>query len=339
MKKDLSSKILMEYPDVFADAENVCLFHGRQVIESENLELLPQEIYYREESGEIREKRGDVRMRLKDNGIELAILHLENQSEISNIMPLRDMGYTYGSYQEQLRNIKKKNRSEGRHYTTQEIGSGQKLCPVISLVLYYGTEEWRAPTHLKEMLGIPQDEYGDWEPLIQDHKIHLVNLSHQSDEEVEQYRSDLWYVVKCLGCGRDKEKYQKFLAEESKRKMQHPEAVIDMITAFAGKTEARQMANKVISEQKQKGGRCTMYTILDYLEEEGLQKGIKKGMEKGIEKGRDQILYGMFRNNKTPEDISDFTGEPLEYIYDVHQRYQAMEKEKGGYDDEDWHGI
>ena len=90
-----------------------------------------------------------------------------------------------------------------------------------------------------------------------------------------------------------------------------------------------------------------MYTILDYLEEEGLQKGMQKGieqgleqgLEQGIEKGRDQIFYGMFRNNRTPEDISDFTGEPLEYINDVHQRYQAMVKEKGGYDNEDRHGV
>lgn len=44
MKKDLSTKLLMEYSDVFADVENVCLFHGRQVIEPENLELLPQGI-------------------------------------------------------------------------------------------------------------------------------------------------------------------------------------------------------------------------------------------------------------------------------------------------------
>ena len=45
------------------------------------------------------------------------------------------------------------------------------------------------------MLIIPQDGNNDWEPLIEDHKIHLVNLICQSDEEVDQYRSDLWYIV------------------------------------------------------------------------------------------------------------------------------------------------
>lgn len=335
MKKDLSTKLLMEYPDVFADVENVCLFHGRQVIEPENLELLPQEILYKEADGTLREKRGDVRMRLKDNGIELAVLHLENQSDISNVMPIRDMGYIYSGYQEQLRIRKKQNRKQGIHYVSGEIGLDQKLCPVISLILYYGTEEWTAPTRLKEMLIIPQDGNNDWEPLIEDHKIHLVNLICQSDEEVDQYRSDLWYIVKCLKCGKDRHRYRRFLEEETKRTMRHPEAVIDMIAAFAGRDEASQMAEKIIREKRQEGERCTMYTILDYLEEEGLQKGLNRGREEGRKQGREeginQIYYRMFENNRTPEDISDFTGESLEFLYEVQEKYRTEIREKSKY--------
>ena len=102
MKKDLTTKILTEYPDVFADIGNVCLFNGRKYIKPEDLELCPQEVFYKETDGQLREHRGDVRMRLKENGVELAVLYLENQSEVSNIMPLRDMGYIYSGYQSQL---------------------------------------------------------------------------------------------------------------------------------------------------------------------------------------------------------------------------------------------
>ena len=135
MKKDTTTKMLIEYPDVFADIENVCLFGGKKLIKPENLELCPQEISYKEADGKLYQHRGDVRMRLKKQGVEFAILHIENQSGISNVMPLRTMGYTYSEYQKQLRVLKEENRKAGKQYDLKEIGDDQKLCPVVLLVL------------------------------------------------------------------------------------------------------------------------------------------------------------------------------------------------------------
>lgn len=81
-----------------------------------------------------------------------------------------------------------------------------------------------------------------------------------------------------------------------------------------------------------------MYTFLDYFEEVGMEKGIKKGMEKGIEKGREEereeIYYRMFRNNRTPEAISDFTGESVEYLCDLQKKYLATVREGSCYNGE-----
>lgn len=349
MRKDLSTKSLLEYPDVFADAGNVCLFHGEQIIAPESLEPLPQELHYREGHIGLREHRMDVRMRMKENGMELAILHLENQSGISNIMPLRDLGYTYSGYQEQLRRLQDQNRKQGRLYMTEEIGAEQKLHPVVSLVLYYGSDEWTAPTRLKEMLAMPDDDGGEKrDSLVEDHRIHLVDLGRQSEGEVEKYRSDLWYVVKCLQCGKDREKYRRFLSGKEKRKLLHPEAVVDVLWAHAGKTiagETAERAKKAIREQREKGEEPTMYSIFDFLEEEGLEKGRREGRDEGLREGRNQTYYQMFRNNRTPEDISDFTGESLEHIYNIHEKYLEMVHEKNSYGENDtpWtrksHGI
>ena len=339
MKKDTTTKRLTEYPDVFADIGNVCLFGGRKYIRPENLELCPQEVSYKESDGQLHEHRGDVRMRLKEKGVELAILHLENQSGVSNVMPLRDLGYLYSGYQKQLRDLKEENQREGKHYGIREIGGEQKLHPVITLILYYGAEEWTAPTCLKDMLDLPEEEREFWEALVEDHQIRLVDLGRQSDEETSRYESDLWFIVQCLRCGKDREKYRGFLAEGAGRKMQHPEAVIDMITAFAGKTKAKKLADQVIREQKEEGGDCSMYSFLDYFEEvgmeKGMEKGVKEGMKKGIEKGaedkRTRIYYRMFQKNRTPEDISDFTGESVEYLYDLQKKYLATVREQSHY--------
>lgn len=352
LKKDLSTKGLLEYPDVFADIGNVCLFGGKKYIRPENLELCPQQTVYKEADGALHEHRGDIRMRLKENGLELAILHVENQSELSNIMPLRDMGYVYSGYQEQIRRLKDINRKTGLFYGMKEIGEDQKLHPVVSLILYYGTDEWMGPSCLMDMLDLPSEERDHWLSIVQDYKIHLIDLGRQSDELVSQYESDLWYIIKCLKCGKDKEKYKSFLTEGIGRRMDHPEAVIDMITAFAGKTKAKLLAEQIINQQRDKGGDCTMYSFLDYFEEVGLEKGIERGIEQGIqqgiergieqgiergmkegmEKGQEKIYYRMFSNNRTPEDISEFTGDPVDYLNELHEKYLAAVREENKYE-------
>lgn len=53
------------------------------------------------------------------------------------------------SYSEQIQKIKEQNLLKGISYYTKEIGDSQKLKPVISLVLYYGTDDWEAPSFVR----------------------------------------------------------------------------------------------------------------------------------------------------------------------------------------------
>ena len=52
MTRDLTEKNLVEEAEVFADISNVNLYDGRNVIRPENLELLPQEMHYKDSEGE-----------------------------------------------------------------------------------------------------------------------------------------------------------------------------------------------------------------------------------------------------------------------------------------------
>ena len=54
MAKDLTEKNLVEAPEVFADISNVNLYDGEQVIQPEDLELLPQEMHYKIAKGSLR---------------------------------------------------------------------------------------------------------------------------------------------------------------------------------------------------------------------------------------------------------------------------------------------
>ena len=63
------------------------------------------------------------------------------------------------------------------------------------------------------------------------------------------------------------------------------------------------------------------------LREEGIQEGIEQGIKQGIEQEHKEVIFRMFERNRTPEEISEFTGESLDYLYGVKQEY-LMVREK-----------
>ena len=63
MTRDLTEKNLVEEAEVFADISNVNLYDGRNVIRPEDLELLPQEMHYKDSEGKPAKVMADVRMR------------------------------------------------------------------------------------------------------------------------------------------------------------------------------------------------------------------------------------------------------------------------------------
>ncbi|MCI7739361.1 MAG: hypothetical protein MSR29_08240 [Lachnospiraceae bacterium] len=94
----MGTKNLMNYPEVFADIGNVNLFSGKVVLHPEELELLPTDLIGKPDEKRLIENRLDSRMRYRKGGTEIAILCAENQSDICNAMPVRDMGYQYVNY-------------------------------------------------------------------------------------------------------------------------------------------------------------------------------------------------------------------------------------------------
>lgn len=177
MGKDLASKNLLNCTDVFADIGNVNLFRGEELLSADSLEPQPTELTYKDNHGTMRGHQLDTRMKATEQEMDIAIFCMENQSEVSQVMPVRDMGYQYSNYNEQIRQIQKKNENEGIYYTVSGIGKSQKLIPVISIILYYGTEEWDGPEKLSDMFSIPEKWKEKLSPWIAEHPIHVVNIA------------------------------------------------------------------------------------------------------------------------------------------------------------------
>ena len=157
-----------DYNDVFADILNVLLFKT-DFIKEEELEDGPVTSIYKAESEDLRDQYRDIAKYYKDAGLVIAEYGMENQSKIDNDMPIRIMGYDYGSYRRQ-------------------IDKGNRRFPVITVVLNFSDSRWRKPLCLKDTLEIPEgmDKY------VQNYKINVF------DEEVAHTRDFSRELATCL---------------------------------------------------------------------------------------------------------------------------------------------
>ena len=289
----------MEAPEVFADISNVNLYDGEQVIQPEDLELLPQEMHYKDSEGKPAKVMADVRMRWRKNGTIIALIQMENQSEINNIMPVRDLGYIFNNYNEQIKEHKRVNERNGRNFYARELADDDRLQPVITFVIYYGKEEWTRPLSILDMLDLEEEEKKKLQPFLLNHKIHLISLSNLDENEIEKYKSDFWHVIKFLtlhGYG----KTRKYLEEESgKRKLKHPEEVSDVLYALS--KDKRFLETDLTPKRKEKSQMGQISDVLDEIEAIGFEKGTSRVNRLHAALIKDDRTAELFQATQDPE--------------------------------------
>ena len=155
-EKDATEKTLESYADVFADIVNVLLFDGESIIDPEDLrDALPRSVY--KADGKLHEQERDTAKFWLSGQIRIALLGLENQTEIEEDMALRVISYDGAAYRDQM------NRDEA--------GKSKERYPVVTLVLYFGyTKHWDKPLSLKERFDIPKE----LEPYVSDYRVNLL---------------------------------------------------------------------------------------------------------------------------------------------------------------------
>ena len=241
------------------------------------------------------------------------ILGTENQSYVDYGMVIREMGYEAGSYGEQLKIRKIKNRQEKRLKKRDEflsgIRKGERLVPIVNFVFYYGESAWDGSTRLFELLDIPREEAWIYD-YISDYKINLV---HAGNVVPEHFRTGLRQVFELLpysGNGREMERY---VEQNSQEFANVSEEAFDLLATFfdGGKLE---LAAKKEQLKNEEGGGYNMCTAFREIREDGIKigkdQGIKLGRDQGIKLGRDQgIKLGRDQGIKIGKDQGIKLGE------------------------------
>ncbi len=300
LQKDITSKRLEEYPDVFADILNVLAFQGKTALLPEYLEEKSGSAFYRDTASAWHENRRDVIKADKRSGVLLSVLSLENQTTQDKDMVFRVMGYDFAGYQKQ-------------------IASGQgRRSPVATWVIYFGPGPWEQPKQLLEALDLEDVPYrDDLIRAVSNPHINVVEISRLPAETRQQFQSDFRFVAEWFRA--DREGLEADLQNQP-QKIRHAEALLDFLSAFSGEQRALdpEVRRKIQKQEQEEEGGLTMKSflteLLDREGQKGKQLGLAEGEQLGLLKGQRQIVAFMLQSEKDLGKIAALTGLPEEQI-------------------------
>ena len=192
-KKDSSTKKLMQKNEIFADAFNLLVYDGKAIIKPEDLQPLDTTslvIPFNGKESKAVQKYRDVLKKLvvkRTSDMAYAILGIENQSDVHMAMPIRNMLYDAIQYANQVEELSQKNKGKNEIEFLSGLKSDNKLIPVVTLTVYFGTKPWYGPKSLKEMLKVPDKSLAKY---VQDYKIYFVS-PQLSDKKLDKLSTNL----------------------------------------------------------------------------------------------------------------------------------------------------
>ena len=225
---------------------------------------------------------------MQDSYANYVILGVENQMEVHYAMPVRNMVYDALQYDKQVAMIAAANRrnkrfSSGTMRNNGEFLSGflrtDKILPVITLTLYFGTEPWDGPLSLREMYDINDSKLLDFVP---DYRVQLIQPMTLSEDDFEKFHTSLREVLQTIKYSVDAQKLTEYIVQNER--MHHLElSAANVINTVAG----------IGLEIKQDRGKVDMCKAIEDLKAESREEGRAETIGQTVT---------MLRNMKIPKE-------------------------------------
>lgn len=275
--QDTATRDYVNEADIFADAFNYLIYNGEQVVDAKALQPLDTSLLLSIFGSEDPDKEGNAeeeatssgkRKRKKkqpneavqryrdavrtaavkyDDHFAYVILGIEAQTHIHYAMPVRNLVYDGLQYAAQVEQLRNKHKLSGDQSITDEFLSGfyrgDRLLPVITLVIYFGSKPWDGALSLMELLDIPDERAL---PFIQDYKVFLIEPAKMTDDDFNKFSTNLGKVLKFMQRSADDEKMDALLAEDDVVKNLDRKAAMVI----------RNCANVEVEFDKPGGGKC-----------------------------------------------------------------------------------
>ena len=182
-----------------------------------------------------------------DDRTAYCVVGIENPAEIHYALPVKNGVYDFlqlshqvseaaNAHKQAMKESKSKqadNPPEKEAPTNSEFLSGfykaDRLIPVVTLVIYFGSDSWDAPLSLKEMYSNVDDDILAHAP---DYHVNLIAPKEMSDDEINEFHSNLREVMLYIKYSKDKETLDRVVRENLKLQSIERQAaeVINVVT-------------------------------------------------------------------------------------------------------------
>ena len=225
---------------------------------------------------------------MQDSYANYVILGVENQMEVHYAMPVRNMVYDALQYDKQVAMIAAANRRNKRFFSGTMRNNGEflsgflrtdKILPVITLTLYFGTEPWDGPLSLREMYDINDSKLLDFVP---DYRVQLIQPMTLSEDDFEKFHTSLREVLQTIKYSVDAQKLTEYIVQNER--MHHLElSAANVINTVAG----------IGLEIRQDRGKVDMCKAIEDLKAESREEGRAETIGQTVT---------MLRNMKIPKE-------------------------------------
>ncbi len=271
-KNDLWQSDYFDDKKRFADMFNGVLFKGEQIMNVEELEEVDSKLIHHEKNGDVVNVIRDKVYRWRGQQVSLCVL--ESQSYVDYRMIFRVMLEEAVSYIKQQKRTYQKWKESGYRFDKNEFLSQmrkeEKYTPVITLILYLGTEqEWDGPKSLYEMLEIPEE----LKPFVTNYKLNLFDYHRYTDFSF--FKTENRIIFELLSCAKDKIKMENII-----RKNQY---ILDKETtkAILGMLGIKVNLNKIMVKTEE-GVKFSMCKAIDDLKESERREGRREEKKDGL---------------------------------------------------------
>ena len=208
----------------------------------------------------------------------MAIISLERQTHIHYAMLLRYMIYDDTYYMKQYREIVAKYKKDTKELETSDeflsrMRKEDRFCPVITIVVYYGEEQWDGPVALSDMMETMPEEIRN---AFSDYKMNLVQVCDSgkytfSDPDVQTvFEISRQLMEKQID--QIKEKYKGVVLSR------------EVAATIGSITQSKEL---LIQTEKEEEG-LDMCRALEEWKQENIEEGKKIGKEEGRAEGREE---------------------------------------------------
>jgi len=281
------------------------MFNGEQVIKSEDLKTLDTTenliIKSKDNSIETFQKYRDV-VKKSAFGAEFVVLGIENQMNVHYTMAVRNMLYDAINYTNQVSDISKlhsKNKDLSGDEFLSKFSRTDKLMPTITLVVYYGDNQWDGSIDLYSMLDFPNEKSEIIKRFVPNYKINLLSVNNI--EDIKNYKTGLRELFGVIKNEKNGKELKKYIETNKDRFSNLDEDTYNAIKVFVDIDKYKIEENSIKNE---KGG-INMSQALDDIYNDAM------------EEGKIQVVRNMLKLNMDIDVISKVADLPKDKVLEI----------------------